>query len=128
MRWLLSQLTFVLRKHNHLLEKICLAPWTVRALPTTASCSRFVLSCVVSIHFGWKKILFILAVLNWAGNQHKVTLPWEPLYFIATSYQSILRGYSSSEPTHRASGFNEMLVIGTYFCSAILLSLGYNCS
>lgn len=128
MRWLLSQLTFVLRKHNHLLEKSCLAPWIVRALPTIASCSRSVLSCVVSILLGWKKILFILAVLNWAGNQPKVTLPWEPLYFIATSYQSILRGYSSSEPTHRASGFNEMLVIGTYFCSAILLSLGRHCS
>lgn len=108
--------------------KKCLAPWIVRAVPTTASCSRFVLSCVVSIHFGWKKILFILAVLNWASNQHKVTLPWEPLYFIATSYRSILGGYSSSEPTHRASGFNEMLVTGKYLCFAILLSLGHNCS
>lgn len=46
-----------------------------QALPTTESCSRSLLSCVVPIHFGWKKILFILAVLNWASNQHKVTLP-----------------------------------------------------
>lgn len=62
--WLLSQLTFVLRKHNHLLEKSCLAPWIVRALPTIASYSRSVLSC--GIHsLRVEKILFILAVLNW---------------------------------------------------------------
>lgn len=43
-------------------------PGWLKDVPTTASCSRFVLSCVISIHLGWEKILFIFVVLTWASN------------------------------------------------------------
>lgn len=64
----------------HTSWKKCLAPWIVRLVPTTASCCRFVLSCVISVHFGWEKILFILVFLNWAGNQHSIALLCKFLY------------------------------------------------
>lgn len=71
-------------------------------------------------------MLFIHVVLNWASNQHNIALLCESV--LITSFQSVLCGYSSHEPTHFAASFNEMLVIGTYLCSAILISSGHNCS
>lgn len=65
-------------RSTHVWKK-CLAPWIVRVVPTTASCSRFVPSCVSSIGFGGKKILFILVVWNWASNQHNTALLCESL-------------------------------------------------
>lgn len=111
----------------HTFWKKFLAPRIVRVVPTTASCSGFVLSCVILIRLGWKKILFIHVVLNWASNQHNIALLCESLLTIA-SYHSKICGYSSHEPTHFAASFNEMLVIGTYLCFAILISSGHNCS
>lgn len=126
-QWPLSQITFMLQKHTHPLEKKknCLAPWVVRRVPTTPACSRFVLSCVISIHFGWKWILFILVFLNWAGNQHNIALLCE---LLDLSLQVISLYSGCVEPTHLAAGFKEMLVIGTYLCFTIRITSGHNCS
>ena len=67
-------------RSTHACWKKCLAPCIGRVVPTAASCSRFVLSCVICIHVEWKKILFILVVLSWASNQYNVALLWESLY------------------------------------------------
>lgn len=67
-------------RSTHTLWKKCLAPWVFRLVPTTPACSRFVLSCVTTLHFGGERILFILVFLNWAGNQHNIALLCEFLY------------------------------------------------
>lgn len=78
------------------LGKQLLARRSVSVVPATASCSGFVLSCVIPVRSGWEKVLFILVVLNWAGNQH--ALLRESL--LITSYQSICPVVTHPMNTH----------------------------